>query len=71
MFDEDVIYPGVRTCSRGIGFVSLSPCQSHMPFHILIQIYLLSVSLSEWPRHIFKFGSKFPKEEFTYIFLQK
>lgn len=70
-FDEDVVYAGARTRSRELGFVSLSPCQSHMPFRIFLQISLLSFQLPEWPRQICKFGSKFPKEEFTYLFLQK
>lgn len=42
MFHEDAIYAGARTCSRELGFVSLSPCQSHVLFHIFLQISFLS-----------------------------
>lgn len=44
MFDEDLVYAGARTCSREHDFVSLSPCQSHMPFHIFFSKSLFSLS---------------------------
>lgn len=66
-FHEDLVYAGARTCSREHDFVSLSPRQSHMPFHIFLQISLLSFPLPEWLRHISRFGSKFPEEEFTWF----
>lgn len=42
MFHEDAIYASARTCSRELGFVSLSPCQSHVLFHIFLQIFFHS-----------------------------
>lgn len=42
MFHEDAVYATARTCSRELGFVSVSPCQSHVLFHVFLQFSFLS-----------------------------